>query len=336
MPKAKHVFIAFIALIGISIVTLGNPGMANAESGQAFSISPPLLELNANPGETINAEIKLTNVSAGPLSMSAQTNDFGSKNETGEPNIIFDTDKNTSDRYTLKSWITTPKEFTLQSKQTLSLIVPITVPQNAEPGGHYAVVRFTGSSPAASPQQVALSASIGSLILLKVSGDIRQDAKVEDFYTAAPNFEKTSFFESSPVAFVTRIKNQGNLHIKPTGTVTIKDMFGKEVAAHRINGDPSKEKEQPGSILPQSVRRFDAVHKEGLFGRYTATMKLEYADGKTLEKSTQFWVIPYRAIIVGILILVILVTGLVMGVKRYNAHIIKKAMAAKQDTPPKQ
>jgi len=310
-----------------------NSTVANAkDNGQAFAISPPLVELSADPGETVNAEIKLTNVSAGPLTMSAETNNFGSKNETGEPNIIFNDEPGQDTRYTLKDWIVAPSDFALQSKQTLSISVPITVPKNAEPGGHYAVVRFTGTSAAASPQQVSLSASIGSLILLKVSGDIKQQAKVEDFYTAGSNFDKQSFFEVSPVSFVTRIRNEGNLHIKPTGTVTIRDMFGKEVATHRINGDPSKEKEQPGSILPQSVRRFDVTHKDNLFGRYTATLDLSYGDGKTLSSSTQFWVLPYKLIIAIIVGLALLIFGLVMCIKKYNAYIIKKAAANQQ--PP--
>lgn len=327
--------VAVFGIIATSIIGLSSAAYAQDTNGQAFAISPPLIEVSANPGETVNATIKLTNVSAGALAMSAETNNFGSKNETGEPNIIFKDDDTQNDHFTLKEWITAPANFTLESKQTQSISVPITVPKNAEPGGHYAVIRFTGTGAAASPQQVSLSASIGSLILLKVNGNIKQQASVEDFYTAAPNFEKMSFFESSPVTFVTRIRNQGNLHIKPTGTVTIKDMFGKEVATHRMNGNPSNENEPPGSILPQSIRRFDTVHKEGLFGRYTATMNLTYADGKTLEQSTQFWVLPYRAIIAGVLVIAIVVVGLVMGIKRYNAYIIKKAAKQNDSTPPK-
>lgn len=317
---------SFVLIYGATSV------QAQEASGQAFAISPPIIEVSANPGETVNAEIKLTNVSAGPLTMSAQTNNFGSKNETGEPNIIFDDQADKDSRYTLKDWIATPGDFVLQSKQTLSLTVPVVVPQNAEPGGHYAVVRFTGAADAASPEQVSLSASIGSLVLLRVNGAIKQEASVDDFYTATSTFEKTSFFESSPVTFVARIHNQGNLHIKPTGTVTIKDMFGKEVATHRINGDPSNDNAQPGSILPQSVRRFDAAHTEGMFGRYTATMNLTYGDGKTLQQSTDFWVLPYKIIIVGIVGLALLITAFIFGIKRYNAHIIKKANT--RQTPP--
>ena len=146
----------------------------------------------------VQASIKLTNVSDGDLSITAQTNDFGSKNETGEPNIIFDDKEPTP--YTLKGWVTTPEAFTLASKETKTISVPIAVPLTAEPGGHYGVVRFTGSNTTGGANDVALSASIGSLVLLRVSGDIKQDAQVEEFYSAATDFSKQSFFESCRIA----------------------------------------------------------------------------------------------------------------------------------------
>jgi hypothetical protein len=299
-----------------------------AETGQAFSISPPLVELSADPGQKVTANIKLTNVSAGPLHITVQANDFGSKNETGEPNILFDENKETT--YSLRRWVVTPQEFDLKSQETRTIAVPIQVPANAEPGGHYGVIRFTGTSEGGS-NDVSLAASIGSLVLLQVSGDIRQEAAVEDFYTAGVNFDKQSFFESTPLQFVTRIRNDGNIHVKPTGTVTVTDSFGNDISSLRINGDPNDEKQQPRSILPQSVRRFDtALQDKQLFGRYEATLDLTYADGKTLQQTTHFWVIPYRLILAGIAIAALVVFGLRWGIKRYNTYIVKKADASKK------
>jgi hypothetical protein len=316
----------FAMLLGMLLTTalafFSTQSFVAAESGQAFSISPPLVELQADPGKTVNATIKLTNVSSGSLTMTVQANNFGSKNETGEPNILFD---DVATPYTLKGWVGLPGGFELASKETRTLTIPITVPASAEPGGHYGVVRFTGVA-AGGLNEVSLSASIGSLILLQVSGNIKQQARVEDFYASTTKYEKTSFFETSPITFVTRIKNEGNIHIKPTGTVAVRDMFGKEVAVLRMNGDPTDEKNKPGSILPQSVRRFDAALKDSAtFGRYTATLSMSYGDDKTLQQETVFWVIPYKVILAGIGIVTVVVLGLIFGIKRYNAHIIKKA-----------
>ena len=323
-------FVFGFLIAGISsVVFLGS--VAHAESGQAFTISPPLVELEADPGQTVQATIKLTNVSAGDLSITVQANDFGSKNETGEPNIIFDDKEPTP--YTLKGWVDIPDNFMLASKETKTLTVPIAVPSTAEPGGHYGVIRFTGASAAGGENDVALSASIGSLVLLRVSGDVKQNANVEEFYSAAPDFSKQSFFEYGPVTLVSRIRNDGNIHVKPTGTVTVKDMYGKVVQTQRMNGDPENNADAPRSILPQSVRRFDTELKDTqLFGKYTATMELTYGDGKTLSSETTFWVVPVKMIALitaGIVVLAIAVT---VGIKKYNAHIIKKAQE-KNGTP---
>lgn len=318
--------ILIFTLCAIFAVIVFAATSAKAESGQAFSISPPLIELSADPGQTVTAKIKLTNVSAGPLRITAEVNDFGAKNETGEPNIIFDENQTTP--YSLKEWVVAPQDFNLKSAQTQELKVPIHVPKNAEPGGHYAVVRFTGTSQGEGANDVSLAASIGSLVLLKVSGDIHYDAKIEDFYAARMNFEKTSFFEAAPLRFVTRIRNDGNIHITPTGTVTVTDLFDNEVISQRINGSPEDAKQQSGSILPQSVRRFDTVlENKRLFGRYKATLQLNYTDGRVLEQAVHFWVIPYRLMLVVLVGIVIVASGVIWGVKRYNAYIIKKAQS---------
>jgi len=300
-----------------------------ADTGQAFTISPALIELSANPGDTAKATIKLTNLSSSQLQIETEANDFGSKNETGEPNIIFE--DNTDTPYSLKSWIRLADSFSIKSKETKTIDFPIKVPKDAEPGGHYAVVRFTGSATAADGSNVALSASIGSLVMLKVSGQTQQKATVASFYAAHSNFAQTSFFETPPVTFVERLKNEGNIHLKPTGTVQVKDMFGHVVSTERVNGDPSDAKNQPRSVLPQSIRRFDQTLKDKpMIGKYTATLSLAYGDtNQKLEQTIEFWVVPYKQIIAAILGLAALIYLLIVGIKKYNAHIIRKAQGGK-------
>lgn len=298
---------------------------AHAQTGQAFTISPALVELSANPGESVKATIKLTNLSANDLDITAEANNFGSKNETGEPNIIFDEKDQTP--YSLHNWITLPDSFSIKSKETKTVDFPITIPKDAEPGGHYAVVRFTGSTTAADGSNVALSASIGSLVLLKVSGQTQQKASIASFYAAHSNFAQSSFFEAPPVAFVERLKNEGNIHLKPTGTVQVKDMFGNVVSTMRVNGDPSDKNNLPRSVLPQSIRRFDQTLKDKtLFGKYTATLNVAYGDSQQkLSQTITFWVIPYKLVLAVLAGLVALFFVLKFGIKKYNAHIIRKA-----------
>ena len=305
------------------------PVRAAADGGQAFSIAPPLLNLKADPGQTIIAQIQLTNVSNGPMIMTAQANDFAAKDESGDPNIILNPSATVP--YSLRNWVQLPGQFTLAPKQTKTLSIPIVVPKNGEPGGHYGVIRFTGASPSASGSGVSLSASIGTLILLEVSGDVQERASLADFYAASGSqFIQKSFFQYGPIGFVTRVSADGNTHLQPTGTLTIKNMIGKRVALLRVNGDPSNAQNPPKNVLPGSMRRFQVtLSKKWLFGRYTAHLDLTYGQaGRHLTADKTFWVIPYMVVLPVVVGLLIVVFGLRFGVKRYNAHIIKKSRAA--------
>jgi hypothetical protein len=308
----------------ISFTAIACTGPVHAEAGQAFSISPPIIELKADPGQSVTTSIRFTNISSGELLIKMQFNDFGAKDEAGDPNIIFD-DAQTG-AFTLKNWITSPAPFKIASKETKTLTFPITVPKDAEPGGHYAVIRFTGSAPDIEESGVALSASIGSLVLLEVSGNIKERATLSDFYSAEKS-TKTGFFEGAPVSFTERINNTGNVHIKPTGTVDVYDMFGRKVSSVRVNGDPTDPKNQPKSALPQSIRRFEqAIPDQWMFGQYTAKLHLSYGQGqKALDQSITFWVIPYRLMLGVLAGLVAAFFLLRLGLQRYNAFIIKQA-----------
>lgn len=307
---------------------------AFAEGAQAFSISPPLIELNADPGQTVKASIKFTNVSDEELLIKTQVNDFGAKNETGEPNIIFEDTENTG--YSLRQWVQSPTPFKIKAHESKTVDFPIAVPAQAEPGGHYAVIRFTGTSPSLEESGVALTASIGTLVLLQVSGNIEENASVAEFYSAklAGNSisGKQTMFESGPIAFVERLQNTGNVHLKPTGTIDISNIFGHSVATLRVNGDPTQPGNEPKSILPNSIRRFEqTLDKKWLFGRYSATIKLSYGQGqKPLEQTITFWVIPYKLIVIVLIAGTALFFGLRWAIKRYNQYIISKARSTRK------
>lgn len=310
------------------VVAVPFNGLVRAEGAQAFSISPPLIELQADPGQTVKATIKFTNVSADELIIKTQTNDFSAKNETGEPNIIFEDVENAA--YSLRQWIASPPPFKVKAGESKTVEFPIAVPKDAEPGGHYAVIRFTGTTPELEESGVALTASIGSLVLLQVSGDIKEIAASE-FYSAQTlkngELKARGVFETGPLVLVERIKNGGNVHVKPTGTVEVHNMFGRTVKTVRVNGDPTDPQNVPKSILPNSVRRFEqTLNDKWMIGRYTATVKLAYGQGQLpLEQTITFWVIPYKLIVLVLALGAGLYFGLRWIIKRYNNYIIAKA-----------
>lgn len=300
---------------------------AGNTGGQALEIAPPVVNLSANPGETVNAQIKLRDIANGPLIVSGQVNDFTADGEDGTPKILLD--ETEPNPYSLKAWVAQLPELTLQPRQVENLPVSINIPTDAAPGGYYGVIRFTATPPELKGQGVSLSASLGALVLLTVKGDVKEKLSIETFSTTLKD-KPTKLFESTPVEFNERIKNSGNIYEQPAGQIVITDMFGKEVAAINVNLPPR-------NILPQSIRKFtqkldsSVLGTKKLFGLYHAQLHITYGPNKqTLTSNLDFWVIPWKLIIGAIIGLIIAFFVIRHLIKRYNRHIIKQASKARR------
>ncbi len=302
-----------------------------ASSANALTVSPAVIDYDADPGKTISGKIKIFNDSGATFTYDVTTQRFQAGGETGEPEIITEgTDNVVND---LKDWINFngEKRVTLDAGQSKEFTYEITVPQNAEPGGHYAVAFFTHSSGIEGESGLGLGAKLGVLFLVNVSGDINESSSFLNFTT------KKSFISHLPAEFVLRIKNEGTVHFRPKGNITITNIFGNEVA--KIPANTNK-----NAILPNSIRRLDswwikdkeAVQDNGFvsglsnewknfgIGYYKATAYVTWGSKNTefAPMSVSFWVFPWRLAIVFILILAVLIGG----IKLYNKMIVSSAM----------
>src|SRR4051812_29010594 len=163
--KRFGILLGLTAFIGINALPIATAATPPANTGQALEIAPPLVYLNVNPGQKTTAQILIRDVSNSPLNVTGQVNDFVATGETGTPKVILD--NNTNDPYSMKAWVAPIPTLQLVPKQIKTLTISINVPSNASPGGHYGVVRFTGTAPSINGGNgVTLSASIGALMLL--------------------------------------------------------------------------------------------------------------------------------------------------------------------------
>jgi hypothetical protein len=317
------VILTWSAYIASAAPAAKAPTATGNAAGQALEIAPPVVELKVNPGQTVTAQISLRGVSKDKLLVTSQINDFVAAGEDGTPKILLDSNTE-PDPYSLKKWIAPLQQLTLEPHQIKNLPVTIKVPANAAPGGYYGVVRFTATAPELKDTGVSLSASLGSLLFVRVNGEVKEGLKIDEFSTGQ-NGRSGWLFETGPVDFTQRIKNTGNVHEEPAGQITITDMFGKKVATVNINLPPR-------NILPQSTRKFQesldkaVIGDMWLFGRYQADLRVTYGDSKqVIVASLTFWVIPYKLII---LVLVALIGGffiLRFFIRRYNRSVIRKA-----------
>jgi hypothetical protein len=299
------------------------PTANNNSAGQALEISPPVLTLNADPGQVIKTQISLRDVSTSALIVKGQANDFIAAGEDGTPKILLDS--NETSPFSLKDWVAPLPQLLMKPREIRNLPVTFTVPANASPGGHYGVIRFTATPPDLSSSGVSLSASLGSLVLITVSGKTTSNLSVATFGPQKSGKAK-SLFESTPITFVTRLRNSGNVQEQPVGRIIIKDMFGKTVAGLNVNLPPR-------FVLPDSIRRFESpldatvIGNKHLFGHYKASLTVNYGpEGKSVvTSSVSFWVIPYRLIGAIIVILIVGFFALRYFIRGYNKRIITRA-----------
>lgn len=328
----KRIFATILAIL-IALSTFAPVAQAQSGGGQALEIGPPVLNLTAEPGQVITSSINVRDVSTTDLIVTNEINDFGANGEDGTPQIILDNTQTSP--YSIRSWIQPLDQVTLKSKELRAMPITIYVPEDASPGGYYGIIRFTGTPPNLDGTGVALNASLGTLIFLRVSGDVDEKISIEDFYANSGGTEYP-LYEFKPITLSVRLKNEGNIYEEPTGLITVKNMFGKAIVTLPVNAEERV-------ILPDSTRKFDQVIDDTavgtglMFGHYTAELTVKYgSDGQTVSSSTSFWVIPYKLILAGVILLILAFFVLRIIIHRYNQHIVQRATGVKPEKPVRQ
>ncbi len=276
-----------------------------------IAVSPPTFELVTNPGTQIKNTIKVSNPSDKPIHVTTDIRNFVAVGEEGAVNL---TDEDTT--YSLAKWITiAPTNATIKPKSTEIFTFIINPPTNAEPGGHFGSIVFRTGGNQINETGASVAQEVASLILLKIAGPTTEKATLEEFKTT------DSVYQSIPITFEYKVRNEGNVHIKPTGKITITNIFGKEVDSFAV---------PPKNVLPSATRKTDVNYdKKDLFGKYNATLVLTYgANNETLVSNTIFTVIPVKKVAVALIITAIVLFLLLKGRKRISMSL--KVLFGKQ------
>ena len=287
-------------------------------TGQGLSISPFLLERQMDKGDTTNEIIDITNTSDKPLPVDVTINDFVPVGTNGREEFL---DPGQGDpHYSLSSWITiksSPKQI-LQPHEKTEISFSITAPMNAEEGGHYGAILFSSQLGGLEGTGTAVQQKLGAIILVKL-GKALEDGQIVKF---GPQH---TFYNYPPVTFNTSFTNTGNVHVKPRGSISIYNWFGKKVANVLVN-------ENANNVLAKTQRDFASTWKDTFaFGHYRAEVKLVYGDGGQVVTATaSFWVIPWKLVLIIILLLFVLTLLSIYGIKRYNKWLIKKFMSSRK------
>lgn len=261
-------------------------------------------QIRISPGEKYQTNVRIRNVSDKTVTLTSFAQDFVVKDDGSTPIPVYDTVTN---RWGLASWmVIAPNRHTLAPKETAEMTVLIEVPENALPGGKYAMVihePINGDEQTDVGSVAAISQRVGSLFYVIVEGAINEEAYVRDF-----QFKK--FQEFGPVPFSFLIRNQSDIHISPRMNIDIFNMFGKKSGSIPVDSK---------NIFPLNSRNFaGSWDKIWGFGLYTAKLTASYGDsGQVAVASASFWIIPVR-IILSVLFGSMLIIAMVLMIKRYG------------------
>ena len=270
---------------------------------RALTLTPTSKEVTLTPGQKSPVTIELKNETQKALELTAEVVNFTAKGENGEPEFDFN-----ATPIDLATWIeVNPGPFTVAAGATQSVDVVINTPATATAGGYYAAVFFNEFTAAEEPSQVNIESKLGTLFLATVKGSYAESAKIATFQTK----DGKTNYSGGPVAFKLRFQNTGDVHLNPSGTVTIKNMFGKAVKTIQINKDS-------GATLPGSIREYAVSSWSDVgnaFGQYTAVVALTGGTASA-TKSISFWMISTLGIIITVAVVILLIVLIIATTRR--------------------
>ncbi len=314
MQKTKTVLVAIM----VALVFLVSSPFSRAQqvrSGSGLSISPTVSEFTINPGGTDHVNITLKNITVDDVVAKGEVDDFKSDNITGNPEII--TNSKEVNPNSIKKFVANIDDVPLAKGQQKQVIIGLDVPKNTPPGAYYGIIRYRAiPSVLAQPGagQVALTASVGTIVLITVPGNLQEQVQVKGLHVAR-GAREGSFFVKPPTTIGITIANFGNGFVKPFGTVEVHDVFNKTVATYQFNNP-----KQLGNILPHSSRTFTHNIKGiSKIGRYTVLASVSYGNGsQVLTVSKNFWYIPLWIVVIVLIILAALIFLAVRSYRRYR------------------
>lgn len=321
--------IIFVAIILASLFKAPN-AQAQNDGRLHLTTSPLPISLTTTPGNSVSTELRVKNSGTETEQLQVGLLKFGANDNSGRPRLM---DPEPGDDYF--NWVTFSEDkFTAEPNVWHTIKMTIDVPDSGGLGYYYAVT-FTRAQDVNATEGAGLHGGTAVLVLLEVDVPwAKRKLEIVEFKA------NKSVYEFLPAEFTIGLKNSGNIHLKPSGSIFI-TRGGAEVAVLSLN-------EGGGNVLPDSTRNFTAkwddgfpkykdVEQDGVmlknddgspvrqlewdlskigklrFGKYKATLLAVYDDGQRdvpVEAYLTFWVIPWRIIFFGLLFALIAGAGI--------------------------
>jgi len=331
LARVVSLLIAAITLLTVSTVHAASNGLGVT----------PRRDFTIQPGKSVTDTLYISNLSLNQdLQVNLRAVDFGAANETGTPALQLG-DNPPQTPWSIKPFIKLTSNTKIAAGKSANVPITIGIPANQGAGSYYSAIEYTAVNPE-TKERVNIAASTASLIFVTVPGDAKEQLTMKQFGAWLSNANKdgngvfsSMFMSTAPKEFAYRLQNTGNIAEQPSGSMVIKNMFGRTVKEVQ-DANPRKQ-----LVLIGQTRRIQVCAKTSVLeskdpngqqtqqsvcddpgllpGRYTAQIALFYgingSSSQEIAAKTSFWYLPWWSLVaLGVVILIIV--GLIWLIRR--------------------
>jgi len=323
LQRVNQFFAAILAVLFITLAALPmSLGSVNAQGagGGGLRVPPGPILLEIYPGETQTLDLPVRNITPTSLSVKMEVNDFESDDASGNPKIVLNDKADENNPFSVRPFVEGPEFFDLAVDEEKTLQYTITLPQDASPGARFGLFRFIANGGEGAGEGVTLTASLGTIVIINTPGNAVELITFKNMKIVDKAEAEGSLFESAPTQAVITLANDGNTFVQPYGTMQVKNWNGDVVQSSEFNSGQTR----PG-MLPKSQRDFK-VNLENVsgYGKYTVEANISYGDGTNIIPAIiTFWVIPWKLLLISLVVIAALVIVANRGLKIYKRNVIK-------------
>ncbi len=309
---------AFAVLLAFATVVPSTP--ASADSA-ALSIVPKKT-YTIEPGKSVDDKLTIRNLDGEePLNLTLRVVDFTFLDDGGTPKLFLAADAPQT-TWSLRPFLEVPEQVSIPPRGSKTLDMKVAIPGYQGAGSYYSAIVYSSGAPEGG--NVGLSASGVTLVFTSVPGQVKENLKLEKFGAYDVQTKKYSFITTKePLNMAFRLKNSGNVTESPTGSITLRDMFGHERLIEDVNPNQSLALIGQTRTFYSCIKLkaeevdFNGARSEsrtcvsgGLWpGYYKATLNLLYGqNGNNTEEivsTASFWYLPLWFIIAVIVLLLV-------------------------------
>lgn len=325
MNYIKSATLAVVALF-ITLAASLAPISANAQSASSALSIAPKKNYIVDPGQAVDDTLIVRNIdTTNELRLFMRVIDFTFTDQGGTPKLFLDPNE-PQKTWSAKPFITIPETVQVPAGGSTSVPINVEVPTNQGAGSFYSAIVYSTSAPDGG--NVGLAASGVTLAFISVPGQVNEDLLLKKFGAydnSVPSSEDgyRYILGSEPTTLAYTLENRGNVTASPMGSITLRDLFGRERTISDINPNESLALigqtrtftacivvEQTEVELQNSNAPANRCGSPGLWpGLYTASLNLVYGQNgnptNEIVKTTHFWYLPLWFVIAVIVLLLV-------------------------------